>query len=99
MLHLSRHDRPSHAFPAESFDELGKFSQRKPVHGRTAGFDLRGSFLFDRGDHNVVALRAGSIEDEEWEASVARDDAEFGGWSQLGIITNLFGYAGADLDR
>ena len=35
-------------------------------------------FLFDRGDHNFVALRAGSIEDEEWEASVACDDAEFG---------------------
>jgi hypothetical protein len=36
------------------------------------------SLLLDRRDHNFVALRAGSIEDEEREASVAGDDAEFG---------------------
>jgi hypothetical protein len=36
------------------------------------------SILFDRGEHNIVALRARSVEDEEREASVARDDAEFG---------------------
>ena len=78
MLHLSRHDGASHAFAAESLDELGKLSQRKPVHDCATGFDLRGSFLLDRGDYNFVALRAGSVEHQERKASVARDDAEFG---------------------
>ena len=45
MLHLSRHYRARDAFAAESVDELGKFCQRKPVHGCAVGFDLRGSFL------------------------------------------------------
>jgi len=48
------------------------------LYGCAAGFDLRGSSLFNRGNHNVVALRAGSVEHQEGEASVARDDAEFG---------------------
>src|SRR5439155_9779201 len=77
MLHLSSHDSTSNAFAAESFDKLGKFSQRKPVHGCAARFDLRGSFLFDRRNHNFVALRTGSIKHQERKASVARDDAEF----------------------
>ena len=76
VLHLSGHDGASYAFAAESFDELRKLSQRKPVHGRAAGFDLRKRFLFDRGDDNLVALRAGSIEHQKREASVACDDAE-----------------------
>ena len=63
---------------AKSLDELGKFPQRKPVHSRATGFDLRGSFLFDRRDHNFVALRAGGVEHQEREAFIACDQAEFG---------------------
>ena len=76
VLHLSGHDSASNAFAAKSLDELGKFSQRKPVHGCAAGFDLRGSFLFDRDDHNFVALRAASSTRNG--KLRCRDDAEFG---------------------
>ena len=75
-LHLSGHDSASNAFAAKSLDELGKFSQGKPVHGCAAGFDLRGSFLFDRDDHNFVALRAASSTRNG--KLRCRDDAEFG---------------------
>jgi hypothetical protein len=75
---MFRHSRASHALALKSLDQLGKFSQRKPVHGCAAGFDLRRSFLFDRRDHDFVAVRAGRVEEQEWEGSVASDDAEFG---------------------
>src|SRR5258708_31829764 len=90
VLELPRAHRPKFTLPRTSVtssahDELGKFSQRRPVHVCAAGFDLRGSFLFDRRDHNFVALRAGSIEHQERKSSVACDDAEFGVGRQFGL--------------
>jgi hypothetical protein len=41
-------------------------------------FDVSGSFFFDRSDYNLITLRAGSVEHQQREASVASDDAEFG---------------------
>jgi hypothetical protein len=47
-------------------------AKRLEFHG------ARGSFVFDRRDHNFVALRARGIEHEKKEAAIASDDAEFG---------------------
>src|SRR5947207_15730414 len=47
-------------------------------HFCAAGFNLGKRFFFDCSDHNVVALRARSIEYQKRETPVARDEAEFG---------------------
>jgi len=45
--------------------------------------DLGKGFFFNRGDDDVVSLRTSSVEDEEWEASVAGNETEsstLGNW-------------------
>ena len=44
--------------------------------------DIRESFFFDRCDDYLIALRTGSIQHQEREASVAGDYAEFGVFGQ-----------------
>ena len=79
VFDLSRHDGAAHAFALESVDELREFAEGQPVNrGSAMGLNLRKSFLFNGGDNHIEALRAGSIEGEQWKATVARNKAEFG---------------------
>src|SRR5215469_738690 len=78
MFDLARHHCASDTFGLEGFDEFGKLSQREPVNGGCAlRFDFRKSFFFNRRDDDLVALRAGGVEDEEWKFSVAGNQAQF----------------------
>ena len=79
VLHLPGHDSPVDAFEFKSFDQLGKFAQRKPVHcGRAAGIDFRESLFFDGCDHDIESLSFRSIEHEQRKLAVTSDQAEFG---------------------
>jgi hypothetical protein len=39
-------------------------------------FDFRRRFLPDGGDDDLVSLGSGSVEDKEWKAAVASDEAK-----------------------
>ena len=65
------------AFALESFDQLRKLSQRKPVNRRRpAILDLGKSFFFDRSHDNFESLRARCIEHEKRKLAIARDKAK-----------------------
>jgi hypothetical protein len=44
--------------------------------GGSVLFDFRRRFLPDGGDYDLVSLGSGSIEDKEWKAAVASDEAK-----------------------
>src|SRR5580692_2314123 len=87
MLHLSGHDRAVYAFALEGLDQLGKFSQRKPIDSSGAvGFDLGKRFFLDSSDDNLITAGAGSIEHEKGKATVARDQAYPFRTGQMGLL-------------
>jgi len=77
VLHLSRHDGSGYALSLEGLNELGEFAQGKPVDGSgSVLFYFRRRFFPDGGDYDLVSLGSGSVEDKEWKAAVASDEAK-----------------------
>ncbi len=82
VLDLPGHDGAGDAFGLEGFDEAGELAEREPVDvdiriGGGAGVDLRIGLFLDGGDDDLKAMGARGVEEEEREASVAGDEAEF----------------------
>src|SRR5262249_29106306 len=77
-LHLPRHYGVTDTFPFEGIDQLRELAQRHPMHRRCAPLlNFRKSFFFDGRDNYIEALRARSVEHEEWELAVSGNQAEF----------------------
>ena len=83
VLDLAGHHGAGDAFGLKGFDEAGEFAKRHPVDadcgiGGGAGVDLGVGLFLDGGDYDGEAMSAGGVEQQEREAAVAGDEAEFG---------------------
>ena len=66
-----------HAFPLKSFDQLGQFAQREPVHRRGAVLlNFRKRLFLDGGDDDVESLGARGVQHQQGESSVAGDETD-----------------------
>ena len=82
VLDLSGHGGAGDAFAVEDFDEAGEFAEGEPVEvdggvGGGACVDVGVGLLLDGGDDDGEVVGAGGVEEEEGEAAVAGDEAEF----------------------
>ena len=82
VLDLAGHDGAGDAFGLEGFDEAGEFAEGEPVDvdvgvGGGAGVDLGVGLFLDGGDDDGEAVGACGVEQQEGEAAVAGDEAEF----------------------